>query len=78
MSRAEKLAGLDPLKGGDFHPYRRAWATERKHLPLTDVARAGGWRTTETLLRCYQRPDDETMYQVVSEPRKLRSISGKP
>ena len=30
---AEQLAGLKPLDGGDFHAYRRKWATERKHLP---------------------------------------------
>jgi hypothetical protein len=61
LARAEKLAELEPLEGGDFHPYRRAWATARKHLPLADVAQAGGWKRTETLLRCYQRPDDATM-----------------
>ena len=77
LEKAERLAGLEPLKGGDFHPYRRAWATSRKHLPLADVAQAGGWKSTETLLRCYQRPDAETMYAVVAEQRKVRSISGK-
>ncbi len=34
---AQKLAGLELLDGGDFHPYRRKWATERKHLPVQDV-----------------------------------------
>jgi integrase len=78
LERAEKLAGLEPLDGSDFHAYRRAWATSRKHLPLADVAQAGGWKRTETLLRCYQRPDDATLFAVVSEPRKVRSITGKP
>lgn len=26
----------------------------------------------ETLLTCYQQPDDETLLAVMSEPRKLR------
>ena len=43
LERAEKRAKLDKIDGGDFHPYRRKWATERKHLPDVDVARAGGW-----------------------------------
>jgi hypothetical protein len=50
LERAEKLAGLEPLQGRDFHPYRRAWATARKHLPLPDVAHARGWKRTETPL----------------------------
>ncbi|NIR01676.1 MAG: hypothetical protein GTN78_16000 [Gemmatimonadales bacterium] len=52
-------------EGSLWHAYRRAWATSRKHLPDADVAAAGGWKATETLRRCYQRPDDETILSVV-------------
>ena len=61
---AKKLLG--------FHAYRRKWATERKHLPLKDVAEAGGWLDTRSLENCYQQVDEETLLRVVSEPRKLR------
>ena len=44
---------------------RRRWATKRKHLPLRDVAEAGGWRDLTTLLTCYQQPDEETLREVV-------------
>jgi hypothetical protein len=54
--------------------YRRAWATARKHLPLKDVAEAGGWKTTDTLVRCYTQADEATMLAVVSEPRKVRAV----
>jgi integrase len=74
LQRAEKRAGLTALEGGDFHPYRRAWATARKHLPLVDVASAGGWKSTATLLRCYMQPDEATLYRVVSESVKLCRI----
>lgn len=77
LQRAEKRAGLTPLEGGDFHPYRRAWATARKHLPLVDVASAGGWKSTATLLRCYMQPDEATLYRVVSESVKLRRIGAQ-
>jgi hypothetical protein len=66
------LAGLPKLKRGVWHPYRRRWATVRKHLPLTDVAAAGGWRSTQTLLKCYQQPDEATMLQVVLGGAELR------
>jgi len=72
LLQGEALAKLPKLKGGTWHPYRRKWATARKHLPLTDVAAAGGWKSTATLLRCYQQPDDATMLQVVLGGTQLR------
>lgn len=72
LRTAEKKAGVPKLDGGLWHPYRRKWATERKQHPLRDVAEAGGWKDTETLLTCYQQPDSETLLSVMSEPHKLR------
>lgn len=72
LEAAEALAGLPPLEGGDFHPYRRKWATERKHLPTVDVMKAGGWRDERALKESYIHADDETMRSVIEEPRKLR------
>jgi integrase len=56
-------------EGGLWHMFRRAWATERKDLPLKDVAAAGGWRDTSTLLR-YQQPDEDTLRAVVEYERR--------
>lgn len=75
LSVAEREAGLPKLDGGLWHPYRRKWATERKHLSLKDVAAAGGWKDVETLLTCYQQPDRETLLEVMSEPRKLHDVA---
>jgi integrase len=75
LAYAERKAGLPKLVGGLWHPYRRKWATERKHLSITDVAAAGGWRDTATLLTCYTQPDNETLLAVMSEERKVREIS---
>lgn len=55
LLRAEKLAGQTKLAGGVFHPYRRAWAIERRHLPKHDVAAAGGWTDTQALTLIYQK-----------------------
>jgi len=51
LAEAERHAGVPKLDGALWHAYRRKWATERKHLPLKDVAAAGGWVDVETLLR---------------------------
>jgi hypothetical protein len=56
LIRAERLANVSKLTGGAFHPYRRLWASERKHLSNIDVASAGGWKSTKTLA-IYQQSD---------------------
>ena len=65
LAHAEALAGLEALEHGRWHPYRRMWATERKHLPAQDVAQAGGWSSIETMQKCYQHADPETLLEVV-------------
>lgn len=72
LRAAEKLAELEPLKGSLWHAYRRKWVTERKHLPDADVAKAGGWSGTDAMLASYQHADEETLYEVVANPKRLR------
>ena len=72
LQKAEKLAGLERLDGGLWHPFRRKWATERKHLPDVDVAAAGGWKSLQALKQSYQHADHETMVRVVLEAGELR------
>ena len=66
--RAFRLAELAPPPHGLWHSIRRKWATERKGYPVKDVAAAGGWRDTQTLLNSYQQVDAETVPQVVLHP----------
>src|SRR5256884_1858397 len=72
FSRVERHAGLPHLKGGQFHPFRRKWATERKNMSLVDVMAAGGWRDAQTLHSCYQLATTDGMLEVMSTPVKLR------
>ncbi len=65
LIKAERAAELPKLNGGRWHPYRRLWATERKHLSDTDVAAAGGWRDTRALKLSYQQADPATVLRVV-------------
>jgi integrase len=73
LRQAEAAAGVEKLEGGLWHTYRRKWATERKELPLKDVAAAGGWKDVTTLLTCYQHADEATMLKVMASPTKLVS-----
>jgi Phage integrase family len=72
LTRAEQLAGLEHLERGRWHPFRRAWATARKHLPVKDVAQAGGWQSTAVLLNCYLLPDDLTIEEVILSPKRIK------
>jgi hypothetical protein len=73
LRKAEKLAGLESIKGG-FHCLRRKWACERKDMSTKDVAEVGGWRDTTTLLNVYQVADAETMEAVVNYPKRLGRV----
>lgn len=73
LIEAYRRAGLERQPGGLWHPWRRKWATERKEMPLKDVAAAGGWKEPRTLLICYQQTDQATMDRVVLEAPKLRA-----
>jgi hypothetical protein len=74
LRKAEVIAKLEPQEDSAFHAYRRGWATARKHLPLPDVAAAGGWSGTEALQRCYLHSDEQTMLTVVLSGAQLREV----
>ena len=65
LMRAEELADLPSLSGGRWHPYRRLWATERRHLPAQDVAAAGGWSGVLALTTIYQHATPDKILEVV-------------
>lgn len=73
LSRAEAEADLLPIKGGDFHPYRRAWASAREHLPRKAVAQAGAWKGTR-MVDLYTQAQPGTVLAVVSDRKKVRAI----
>lgn len=70
LRKAEVKAELPKLKRGLWHPYRRRWAMDRKKMPISDVMEVGGWSDYETLLKCYQQPDNETMLEILEAPRR--------
>jgi hypothetical protein len=75
LRAAEKLAKLDPLPGGLWHPFRRAWASARTHLPPIDVAQAGGWKNPGVLQDIYQQSDQTRAQAVMDDARPLRDVA---
>ena len=75
LKTAYSTSGAAKPDGSLWHAFRRRWATDRKSLPVKDVAAAGGWKDVSTLIECYQQPDTETLRQVVNF-RKASQASG--
>ena len=69
LKQAYELSGMPKPDGSLWHAFRRQWASERKDLPIKDVAAAGGWKDVTTLINCYQQPDEETLRSVVEYER---------
>jgi hypothetical protein len=68
------MAGLSHLERGGWHPFLRMWACQRKHLPVRDVAAAGGWKGVTVQQGVYEAADQETLEAVVSGGRRVVGI----
>lgn len=78
LERAEKRAGLEAMDGGDFHPYRRKWSSERRHHPWADIAAVSGRKDRRTFERSYAKADAAGVLAVaVNDPRKLAELGHK-
>ncbi len=71
--RSEALANLPRVPGRGWHSVRRKFATEMKHTPLKDLCYLGGWKDPQTVLKCYQRPDEATMREALARRRPIKA-----
>ena len=72
--RGERLAEITHEPGLGWHSLRRKFATELKHTPLKDLCYLGGWKEPQTVLKCYQRPDESTMREALEGRKPLRAL----
>jgi len=72
--RAEEEAKLEPVEGRGWHSLRRTFASELMHQPLKVVCALGGWRDPQTVLKCYQRPDEAELRQALD--RRKAAVAG--
>lgn len=75
IRKAEKDAGLPKLAGGTCHPYRRKWRSERNGAPTKAVMFARGWSDVNTMLNCYDHPEEADILAVTSIERKRRELA---
>ena len=73
--RAEKLAGLERKWGRGWHSLRRKFASDLMDLPLKVLCDLGGWKTAQTVLQCYQRPDEDRLRKALEAYREVGSAS---
>jgi hypothetical protein len=66
------------LNGIPFTRCRRLFAVLGKHLPDTEVAKAGGWRDLHVMKRSYQRPGAAGVLRVVENAGSGRSLDTPP
>jgi hypothetical protein len=60
FERLRDGAGLPKGKRLGWHSLRRKFARELKATPLKDLAYLDGWKDPQTILKCYQTPDETT------------------
>ena len=61
----EERAGIEHVKGHGWHSVRRNFATELSEIPLKELCELGGWKSPQTLLMCYQQPDQERLREAL-------------
>ena len=70
---AGKLAGLAPKRGRGWHSLRRKFASDLMDQPLKVLCELGGWKTAQTVLKCYQRADQTRLRKALEH--RARSLS---
>lgn len=70
-------AGGPRKRGQGFHSLRRKFATDLREAPLKVVAELGGWKSTRTLVECYQLPDHEALRRALAIRPRIRPTRGK-
>ena len=78
--KAQIAAGLNHIKRLGWHSLRRKFANDLRHVPLKDLASLGGWKDTQTLLKCYLKEDEQAMVEALQSrrsPHARRGAGGK-
>ena len=70
--RAEQLAGMERKHGRCWHSLRRKFASDLMDQPLKVLCELGGWKNAQTVLQCYQKPDEGQLRKALDSRRRAR------
>ncbi len=76
----KRIAAKAELPSGQrfgWHSLRRKFATELRHTNLRDLCDLGGWKSIQTLLSCYVRPDEDSQRTALEERTRPRIQAAK-
>ncbi len=62
------------MKGRGWHSLRRKFATELRGEPLKVLCDLGGWKVPETILKCYQFPQEGAQRQALENRQPLMEV----
>ena len=68
--KAQTLAELEPRRGRGWHSLRRKFASDLMDQPLKVLCELGGWKTSQTVLQCYQRADEDRLRKALGGRRR--------
>ncbi|MEO6865030.1 MAG: site-specific integrase [Gemmatimonadaceae bacterium] len=71
MERGLKKIGIKSGMRYGWHSLRRQFATDLKHIPLSDLCALGGWKDPQTILKCYAQPDEQTMRDALNSRTRM-------
>jgi integrase len=66
-------AGLPKGERYGWHSLRRKFATEMKETDLRNLCHLGGWKSAQTVLTCYQQPDEERQRAALATRQQRRA-----
>jgi integrase len=75
LERAVQYSGLKMPPRFGWHSFRRKFATDLKDVPLRDLMAAGGWQSPDTVVRCYQEPEQDKIREALAGRTRNRKAS---
>lgn len=73
--RLAAAAGLPEGERYGWHSLRRKFASELRNTNLRDLCDLGGWKSIQTVLTCYVRPDEDSQRKALTDRPTLKKAA---
>ena len=74
VARCWISAGLIPELGSGWRSLRRKFGTELTGAARRDLAHLDGWKSAQTILKCYKRDDEATLRAALADGRQSTAV----